>query len=305
MQPFSEPRPHLRRLGRGIKTGRRCEEMMNLMIVDHKTRQPLVISRSQAKLMLSAVFVGMLTVLPAAAQIHTTPSLKEKLAPFITTAPDIVQFAKDRKFEEAWIIKRSASRPSDEDCRKYLQKENFQVLILEYVWNSGEDDRRFVLTLLQDKHVKMRDPEEFLKTSIDLFYKKLDFKSLMNALDSEVIGKEYLLQQPVDAVAIGIFNYWFSARPIDLWKAGENYNEEGIREKIAARPEIQETRLNFQALYFKFNADERYDGPYYGLKTPCCNKNGDFWVVNFPTTFRWMRFMLSEPPGKSAALTSR
>jgi len=270
------------------------------------TATPLVITaRSNAKLVFLAVFFGMLLVLPIAAETPRAQSLKERLAPFITTAPDIVQFAKDRKFEEAWIISRSAPRPSDEDCREYLQKEKFELLIVEYVWNSGEDDRRFVLTLLQDKHVKMRDPEQFLKTSIDLFYKKLDFMSLMNALDAEVIGKEYLLQQPVDAVTIGIFNYWFSAGPIDLWKTGENYSEETIREKITARPEIQKTRLNFQGLFFKFNADGRFNGPYYGLKTPCCKKDGNLWAVDFPTTFRWMRFMLSEPQGTAAALKSR
>jgi len=278
---------------------------MNLMIVDHKTRQLLVISQSRAKLILSGVIVGMLSVLSAAAQIHTTPSLKERLARFITTAPEVVQFAKDGKFEKAWIIRRSGPRPSDEDCRKYIQKENFQVLILEYVWNFGEDDERFVLTLIQDEHVKMQDPEEFLKTSLDLFYKNLDFVPLINALDAEVIGKEYLFQQPIDTVFIGIFNYWFSAGPIDLWKAGESYNEEGIRGKITARPEIQKTRLNFQALYFKFNADRKYDGPSYGLKTPCCKKDGDFWIVDFPTIFRWMRFMFSGPQGTTAALTPR
>jgi hypothetical protein len=266
---------------------------------------PVVTSRSRAKLVLFMLFVVVLSVLSAAAQIHTTGSLKERLAPFITTAPDVVQFAKDRKFEEAWIIRSPTSRPSSEECRRYLQKERFDVLILEYVWNSEDDDRRFVLTLLQDKHVKVRDPEEFLETSLDLFYKKLDFISLMNALDAQVIGKEYLLQQPVDTVSMGIFNYWFSAGPINLWKTGDIYSEERFRDKITARPEIQKTRLNFQALYFRFNNDGRYDGPTYGLKTPCCKKDGNFWVVDFSTTFRWMKFMLSGPPGTTAALTPR
>ncbi len=262
---------------------------------------PGITARSNAKV----VFLGMLLVLPVAAETPRAQSLKERLTPFITTAPDIVQFTKDKKYEEAWIIRSSGPRPSDKDCREYLEKEKFEVLILEYVWNSKEDDKRFVLTLFQDKHIKMHDPEEFLKTSLDLFYKKLDFMPLMNALDAEVIGKEYLLQQPVDAVTIGIFNYWFSAGPIDLWKARENYSEETIREKITARSEIQKTRLNFQGLFFKFNADGRYDGPYYGLKTPCCKKDGDYWVVDFPTTLRWMKFMLSQPQRTPAGLNSR
>jgi hypothetical protein len=266
---------------------------------------PVVTSRPQAKLVSFLVlFVLTNPAIPTtAAQTTQKQSLKERLAHFITTSPDTVQFAKDRKFEEAWIIRSSAPRPSSEECRKYLQKERFELLILEYVWNSEDDDRRFVLTLLQDKHVKMRNPEEFVKTSLDLFYKKLDFMSLMNALDAQVIGKESLFQNPVHAVSIGIFNYWFSTGPIDLWKTGDSYNEERFRDKITARPEIQKTRLNFQALYFRFYTDGRYDGPYYGFKTPCCKKDGDFWVVDFPTTFRWMRFMLSEAHGTTSALS--
>ncbi len=88
-------------------------------------------------------------------------TLEETLAHFITTPPDIVQFTKDKKYEEAWIIKSAAARPSIDDCRKYLDKEKFEVLIVEYVWNSDDDEKRFVLTLFQDKRVKMRDPAEF------------------------------------------------------------------------------------------------------------------------------------------------
>jgi hypothetical protein len=229
-----------------------------------------------------------------ALDINRQQTLKEKLAQSITTPPDVVQFAKEKKYEEAWIIKSSAARPSPEECKKYVEKETFKVLIVEYVWNSEEDDKRFVLTLFQDQRVKMRNPEQFVKTAIDLFYKEPDFLTLMNTLDREVIGKPYLLQSPIDAVSIGIFNYWFSTGPIDpLWKAGDKYSEDTIQEKIIARPDIQKTRLNFQGLFFKFNVDGRYDGPYYGIKTPCCKKDGNFWVVDFPTTFRWMRFMLS------------
>jgi hypothetical protein len=77
-------------------------------------------------------------------------------------------------------------------------------------------------------------------------------------------------------VSIGIFNYWFSAGPLDLWKTGDNCSEEMIRQKITVRPDIEKTRLNFQGLLFKFDVDGKYHGPYYGFKTPCCKKDGDF-----------------------------
>jgi hypothetical protein len=259
-----------------------------------------VSSRLQATLVSFALLALTFPSHPCMAQISPKPTLKGRLAQYITTPPDIVQFAKDRKYEEAWIIRSSAPRPSDEERRKYLRKEKFDVLIVEYVWNSEDDDRRFVLTLFQDKHVKMRDPEKLVKASLDLFYTKLDFVSLMKALDTEVIGKEYLLQNRPDAAAIGIFNYWFSTHPVDLWKTGDQYSEREIRDRITARPDIQKTSLNFQGLLFRFNVDGRYEGPYYGLKTPCCKKDGNFWVVDFPKSFRWMEFMLLQSQSKAS-----
>jgi hypothetical protein len=81
------------------------------------------------KLKLVAVF-AVLVVLGSlggrASALNTNGTLKEKLAQFITAPPDIVQFTKDRKFEEAWIIKSSTARPSPEACKNYLDKETFR-----------------------------------------------------------------------------------------------------------------------------------------------------------------------------------
>jgi hypothetical protein len=140
-------------------------------------------------------------------------TLKERLARFITSPPDVVQFAKDKKYEEAWIIKSSSAKPSADDWKRYIDREKFDVLIVQYVWNLEDNDNRFVLTLFQDKRVKMRNPEEFVKTCLDLFSSKPDFLTLMNTLDGEVIGKPYLLQNRADEATIGIFNYWFSIGP--------------------------------------------------------------------------------------------
>jgi hypothetical protein len=72
--------------------------------------------------------------------------LKEKLARIITTSPDVVQFSKDRKYEEAWIIKSSSARPLADEWKRYIDRD-IDMLIVEYVWNSEDDDKRFVLTL--------------------------------------------------------------------------------------------------------------------------------------------------------------
>jgi hypothetical protein len=232
-------------------------------------------------------------------------TLKESLAQIITTPPDVVQFAKDNKYEEAWIIKSSSARPAADQWERYLNREKFEVLIVEYVWNSEDDENRFVLTLFQDKRVKMRNSEEFVKTCLDLFYSKPDFLTLMNALDAKVIGKPYLLQNRADEVTIGIFNYWFSTGPVNLWKRGDSYSEQTIREKITARPDIEKTRLNFQALLFRFNVDGNHDGPFYGFKTPCCKRDGNAWIVDYAKTFRWMKFMLEEQGKVSTSQTEQ
>jgi hypothetical protein len=226
-------------------------------------------------------------------------SLKAGLAEHIRTAPDILQFAKDRNYEKAWIIKSPEARPSTAAIEKYLAREKFEVLIVEYVWNSDDDDNRFVLTLFQDERVRVRDRARFVQTSVDLFYEKLPFATLMNALDAKIIGKTYLLQEPVDAVSLGIFNYWFSTGPINIWEAGEEFNEATVRERITARPDIERTRRNFQGLLFKFNVHGDHDGPYYGFKSPCCKKDGDLWVVDFTKTSYWMQFMVKREIGNS------
>jgi hypothetical protein len=225
--------------------------------------------------------------------LEQTNTLRDALAKVITSSPDVVQFAKDRKYEEAWIIERSAARPSIEECRKYLGREPFKVLIVEYVWNSAVDAKRFVLSLFQDERVAMRDPGEFVKTCLDLFYSRFDFSTFMTALDTKVIGRPYLLRYPAESASIGIFNHWFSVGPVDLWKAGEQISERGTRERITARPEVEKTNLNYQALLFKFNESGKYDGPYYGFKTPCCKRTEGLWLVDVPTTIRWMKVMSS------------
>ena len=223
-------------------------------------------------------------------------ALKEKLAQIITTSPDVLQFAKDKKYEEAWIIKSSETRPSAGECKKYLDKETFGVLIVEYVWNSDNDDKRFVLTMFQDKACKLQNADEFVKVCLDFFYGQIDFSNLINGLDQNVIGREYLFKYPVESASMGVFNHWFSVGPVDLWKAEDRYNEDEIKEKLESRLDVVKTKLNYQGLFFRFNASGKYNGPYYGLKTPCCKKDGDFWIVDFSKTFYWMKFMLVADP---------
>lgn len=240
---------------------------------------------------LSALMLFSIAIPAVGKQAPVRPLLQERLSKLITTPPDVIQFAKDRKYEQAWILNQSSRKPSLREQRSYVDREKFDVLIVEYVWNSKDDSKRFVLTFFQDKTTKMRDPKEFVSFCLNLFYAKPRFMTLVHRMDTGIVGKPYLFRQPADDASIGVFNYWFSVGPVPLWKRGERLNREDIRKRLRSRPEVEKSELNYQALLFRFNTDGRYDGPYYGFKTPCCNKRGNVWAVDYPTVDRWMNIM--------------
>jgi hypothetical protein len=218
--------------------------------------------------------------------------LKETLSKVITSKPDILQFAKDRKYEEAWIIPHSKQRPSEDEITSYLQKEKFETVIVEYIWNSADDNNRFVLTLFLDKKCQLQDPKKFIDISLDLFYSYPDFKTFITTINTQIIGRDYLLTTPVEAVNMSVFNYWLSVGPVDLWKAGDQYDIDSITNKIKSRPDIEKTKLNYQGLLFRFNINGNLDGPFYGIKTPCCKRVGEEWVVDFTKVDNWMKVMM-------------
>lgn len=218
--------------------------------------------------------------------------IKETLSKIITSKPEVIQFTKDRKFENAWITPLSMPRPSSEEINKYLMRERFETLIVEYIWNQDDDDNRFVLTIFLDSKCLLHDPSKFIEISLDNFYQYSNFKTLLNNFDNLVIGHQYLFKYQPEAVNISIFNHWLSVGPIDLWKAGEMYDKKVIDDKINSRAEILKSKLNYQGLFFRFNVNGRQDGPYYGIKTPCCNKKGDGWSVDFQKIDYWIKAMI-------------
>lgn len=219
--------------------------------------------------------------------------LNDKLAGVITTKPDVIQFAKDRKYEEAWIIKSDEKQPDTSEIQAYLIKEPFKVLIVEYIWNENDNDKRFVLTLFQDKNCQNQHPFEFMQLCLEWFYNYSGFNDLINLLDEKIIGKkDYLFNSHVEAINMGIFNHWMSVGPLDIWGEGQIFNIQDSISKIKARPEIEKSKLNYQGLLFRFNGAGKLPGPYYGLKTPCCNFDLGEWKVDFEKVKYWMEFML-------------
>ena len=52
-------------------------------------------------------------------------NILEILTENITSAPEVIQFAKDRKYEEAWIISIKDKKPTTAQIENYLLKEPF------------------------------------------------------------------------------------------------------------------------------------------------------------------------------------
>lgn len=222
----------------------------------------------------------------------STTNLIQQLSSVITSKPDILQFAKDRKFEEAWAIQLNQKQPTEEEVKKYIEKEPFTVMIVEYVWNSEDDNRRFVLTFFLDKKCRLQDSLVFINMMIKQFYNYSNFSALIDILNKEVVGHPYLLEEMPEGVNLSVFNHWLSVGPIDLWKQGEEYDAPLVAEKIASRPDIEQTKLNYQGLFFRFNVSGSGSGPYYGVKTPCCKKISDTWYIDYEKVDRWMRLLL-------------
>lgn len=219
-------------------------------------------------------------------------NLRYKLNEKIKSNPDIIQFAKDRRYEESWIIPINHSRPTEKEINDYLQKEKFEIIIVEYIWNSQDDNNRFVLTLFLDKKCKLQNSKEFINISLNLFYNYQDFNTFIQTIDKKIIGKEYLLVNNVDSVNLSVFNYWLSVGPVELWDKDGEYIFKDIKSKIISRPEIEKTKLNYQGLLFRFNINGNFDGPYYGIKTPCCDKKENQWIINYEKIDYWIKLML-------------
>mgnify|MGYP005841240191 CR=1 FL=1 len=92
-----------------------------------------------------------------------------------------------------------------------------------------------------------------------------------------------------------------SAEVIQFAKDGK-YEEAWIislKDDLPSNDEINEYvsaddygKLNYQGLAFIYNFDGSKSGPYHILKTPCCYRQGDEWVVDIDLVNKNMRKMI-------------
>ncbi len=172
-----------------------------------------------------------------------------------------------------------------------MGKEKYEKLIVEYIWNPDQADKRYVLTIYQNDKCKVTDGFEFIDICLNLFDRKLGFVEHVQQLDTLIVGHEYLLNHSVQRVQLGVFNHWFSVGPIDLWGQGEELGKQQLLEKIDSRPEVKSSKLKYQALAFIFNFDKSLPGPYHVFKTPCCNKSDDGWRIDVELVWKTIKLL--------------
>ena len=210
----------------------------------------------------------------------------------IQTPASVIQFAKDGVYEEAWITSLQDPQPDVKQMKQYVQADDYEKLIVEYIWNHDVDEQRYVLTVIQDENCLEKDRLKFVEKCFGILYAKLSFLETIDRLDKEIVGRQFLLRQPVQKVRLGIFNHWFSVGPIEMWDEGDELHEHEVLAKIKNRPEVEKSTLNYQGLAFIYNFDGSLPGPYHILKTPACKKVGQEWVVDASLVFENMKRML-------------
>lgn len=203
----------------------------------------------------------------------------------IQGAPDKIQFAKDGKYENAWVTRINDGRPTDEEIQGYLEREDFEDLIVEYLWRSHDGENANVVTLFHNDNLLVENRFDFMNLAFDAFYEYRNFGDYVNFIDKRVIGFDFLFKVPVDIVRAGVLNHWFSVGPVDLWRRGEAVPDaETIKQKIAANPNLTPSQLNFQSLAFIFNFDKKLRGPYHVIKAPISRKTEKGWEIDMEKT---------------------
>lgn len=215
--------------------------------------------------------------------------MKNKLNKYITTNPTKFQIAKDNKWEECLIIDLSSPILKPEEIQNYLDKEEYSYLAIEYQWDQPEG--AYVLNIGHSDSILISDHTAFLSFLLNQSKNYTNFNNLISNIDSKLFAKEYLLTRAIDFIRVSIFNYWFPAGPVDIWKKGDpkELNLEKLKKLFAGHENLLETDINFQAAAIAFDYDyEKLDfGARHILKVPSAKKVNGKWILDFELMLKY------------------
>jgi hypothetical protein len=189
--------------------------------------------------------------------------------------PYALQIAKDGKWENPLIIKLRPNSRSDHTKKlaAFLGKEKFESLAIEAMFKDSAG-LITIFGMIYSKRLPLGELD-FLAKFADAARDYRDFGGFISDLNKHVIGKaKLLLSGTPDIIRIGIVNHWFSTGPIQLWEKDKPriMTPEQLENQLAQRPEIAETKLNFQGLSFIFNRNDL--GVWHYVKPGCSRRSG-------------------------------
>lgn len=222
----------------------------------------------------------------------------EQIAKFIITKPYLIQIAKDDIWEKTWNIDLLLTIPSRTEITKYLNETPYKSIAVEALFK-GEDGV-FILGLIFNNNLLISNAEDFLDLFIKETYKYRSFVDFINRLESAYIGSKYFFIDDPDLIRIGVVNHWFSVGPCLIWQNGwiKNISNEILEQLVQKKPEVIETKLNYQCMSFVFNLDELAPGLCYWIKSPCSKNINGIWTLDREMILKylkeWMGFKLSK-----------
>lgn len=209
----------------------------------------------------------------------------------ITTNPIFFQIAKDNKWEECWTIDLKNPIPSVKEILDFLSKDSYSFLAVEYQWNQPEGS--YVLHIGYSKCMKIKSHENFITQMLSLAYNYKNFAQLIEQVNREIIGREYLFKQELELVRVGIFNHWFSSNPVDIWKTGDSrkVDLEKLKKIFIGHENLIQTNLNFQAmvLAYSYDFETMKFGVRHGIKVPSAKKIGENWHIDFELMLKFLK----------------
>lgn len=203
-----------------------------------------------------------------------------KITKTIRTSPYLIQIAKDEVWEKTWNIDLLNTIPNKEEIKKYLDESEYKSVAVEALFAS--DNGVCILGLIFNNHLLIKTAVDF----IDVFVKESsnfqDFEKYLDKLNKAFVGSNYLLNGEPDLIRIGIVNHWFSVGPCLIWQKGQvtKMSNEKLEELLETKPEIINTKLNYQGTSFVFNTNEVSPGLCHWIKSPCSRYKDGTWILD-------------------------
>lgn len=205
-------------------------------------------------------------------------SLRDKVAKYVKHKPACIQFAKDEVWEKAISIE-PGDPTAESRIQHFLKNGEFHTVSMEAMFE--EKDLHYVFGLECTPRAD-KPYAEILRIFLKETQQFKNFITFMENLESGITGDSYFLEGEPDKIRIGVVNHWQSVGPLFVWEKGmsKKLSLRELEDKLASRPDVFETNLNYQGMSFTFNIDGNPPGLCHWIKSPCSFPRGDIWKLD-------------------------